>query len=401
MAGLATPESIVVPDAKLEEAGINVCIDEVVKVEAGTKKVVVSDGREFNYDKLILATGSSSFIPPIEGHDFEGVMTLRGLDDAEKITTFMADKTTKKLVFIGAGFITMEIASLIGKTSPGSYDITIVEFLDRALPLMLDREMADPVKEYLEEKGLKILTEEKVEKIIGSQGRVTGVELGSGKKIEADMVFVNVGVRPNIKLAEKIGLEMETFGIKVNEFQETSNPDILAAGDCVEKKNFITQKPDPGRLRGPAVIQGRVAAKRLAGYDIKFPGVLNAGGCEMFDLTVSATGFTEEAATQEGFETICTIADSRNKHGMIPGMMPWQIKLVFDKKTEKIIGAQIVSHSIPPSRKIDAISALILGGKTISDLTTFMSACNPDISSEPSLEPISVAAEMALQKLKK
>ena len=401
MAGLATPESIVIPDANLEKAGINVCIDEVVKVEAGTKKVVVSDGREFNYDKLILATGSSSFIPPIEGRDFEGVMTLRGLDDAEKIITFMADKATRKLVFIGAGFITMEIASLIGKTSPDPYDITIVEFFDRPLPLMLDREMADPVKEYLEGKGLKILTEEKVEKIIGSQGRVTGVELGSGKKIEADMVFVNVGVRPNITLAETIGLEMETFGIKVNEFQETSNPDILAAGDCVEKKNLITQKPDPGRLRGPAVIQGRLAAKRLAGYDIKFPGVLNTGGCQMFDLTVSATGFTEEAAAKEGFTTICTIADSRNKHGMIPGMMPWQIKLVFDKKTQKIIGAQIVSHSIPPSRKIDAISAFILGGKTISDLTTFMSACNPDISSEPSLEPISVAAEMALQKLKK
>jgi len=200
---------------------------------------------------------------------------------------------------------------------------------------------------------------------------------------------------------EKISEEMEAFGIKVNEFQETSNPDILAAGDCVEKKNFITQKPDPGRLRGPAVIQGRLAAKRLAGYDIKFPGVLNTGGCEMFDLTVSATGLTEEAAAKEGFVTICTIADSRNKHGMIPGTMPWQIKLVFDKKTEKIIGAQIVSHSIPPSRKIDAISAFILGGKTISDLTTFMSACNPDISSEASLEPISVAAGVGLQKIKK
>lgn len=401
MAGLATPESIVVPDKKLEDAGINVFVAEVTKVDPETKKVVVSDGREFDYHKLFLATGSSSFIPPIDGHDLKGVVTLRGLPDADKIKAFMADNTTKKMVFIGAGFITMEIASLVAAANPDAYDITVVELFNRPLPLMLDKDMADPVKEYLEGKGIKILTGEKVEKIMGSNGSVTGVELGSGKKLDADMVFVNVGVRPNIKLAEEIGLDMETFGIKVNEFQETSDPDILAGGDCVEKKNFITQKPDPGRLRGPAVIQGRLAAKRLAGYDIKFPGVLNSGGCQMFDLTVSATGFTEEIATKEGFKTVCAVADSRSKHGMIPGMKPWRIKLVFDIKTEKIIGGQIVSHSIPPSRKIDAVSAFILGGKTISDLTTFMSACNPDISSEPSMEPITIAAEQALQRVKK
>jgi NADH oxidase (H2O2-forming) len=401
VAGLATPDSIVVPDKNLEALGINVFNDKVTKIDAGKKKVFVSDGREFNYNKLFLATGASSFIPPIEGNDLNGVVTLRGLSDADKIKTLMADNTTKKMVFIGAGFITIEMASTIAAANPDVYDITIVELFNRPLPLMLDKDMAGPVKEYLEEKSIKILTGEKVKKITGSNGRVTGVELDSGKKLDADMVFVNVGVQPNIKLAEEIGLDIEKFGINVNEFQETSNPDILAGGDCVEKKNFITQKPDPGRLRGPAVIQGRIAAKRLAGYNIKFPGVLNTGGCQMFDLTVSATGFTEEAAEKEGFETVCAVVDSRSKHGMIPGTKPWTIKLVFDRKTQKIIGGQIVSYSTPPARKIDAVSAFILGGKTISDLTTFMSACNPDISSEPSLEPISLAAEQALQKITK
>ena len=401
MAGLAASDSIIVPDKQLENSGINVFNEEVTKIDAENKKVFVSDGREFNYDKLFLATGSSSFIPPIEGKELKGVVTLRGLPDADKIKTFMADDTKRKMVFIGAGFITMEMASLIAAAKPDVYDITVVELFNRPLPLMLDEDMAEPVKQYLEEKKIKILTGEKVLSITGSSGKVTGVQLASGKKIDADLIFVNVGVKPNIKLAEEIGLDMGTFGIKVNEFQETSNPDILAGGDCVDKKNFITQRPDPGRLRGPAVIQGRLAAKRLAGYDIKFPGVLNTGGCQMFDITVSATGFTEEAASKEGFETVCAVVDSRSKHGMIPGTKPWKIKLVFDKKTQKIIGGQIVSYSVPPSREIDAISAFILGRKTISDLTTFMSACNPDISSEPSLEPISVAAEQALQKLTK
>jgi NADH dehydrogenase/NADH oxidase (H2O2-forming) len=210
---------------------------------------------------------------------------------------------------------------------------------------------------------------------------------------------MNVGVRPNTELGEQIGLEMGRFGIKVNRYQETSETDILAGGDCVEKFNFITGKPTPGQLRGPAVVQGRLAAKRLAGYDIAFPGVLDAGGCKMFDMTITATGFTEERARQEGFETISAVVDSRSRHNMIPGVKPWKIKLVFDRGSARLIGGQIVSHSVAPAREIDAVSAFILGGKTIQELTTFTSACNPDISSEPSAEPITIAAEQALQKL--
>ena len=401
MAGLAASESIVVPDKMLEGLGINVVQEEVTRVDAANKSVFVSGGKEFKYDKLILATGSSSFIPPIEGNDLEGVMTLRGLDDAEKIKSYISDKNPKNIILIGAGFISMEIATLLAEHMPAQFNITVIELMDRPLPLMLDKDMSDAVRQYLEEKGLTILTGEKVEKLTGRNGKVTGVALASGKKLDADMVFMNVGVRPNIGLAKDIGLEMARFGIKVNSFQETSDPDIMAVGDCVEKINFITKKPTPGQLRGPAVMQGRLAAKRLAGINIEFPGVVDAGGCKMFDLTITATGLTEENAAKEGIETICAVVDSRSKHGMIPGMKPWKIKLVFDKKTQKLIGGQIVSHAIAPAREIDAITAFILGGKTIPELTTFTSACNPDISSEPSAEPITVAAEQALMKLRK
>lgn len=401
MAGLAASESIVVPDKMLEGAGINVVREEVTRVDSANKSVFVSGGEEFKYDKLYLATGASSFVPPIEGNDLEGVMTLRGLPDAEKIKSYITGENVKNITFIGAGFISMEIASLLEETSPGSFNITVIELMDRPLPLMLDKDMSGFVSEYLEKKGLNIRTGVKVEKLSGEAGKVTGVVLSSGESLDTDMVFMNVGVRPNIGLARDIGLEMGQFGIKVNTFQETSDPDILAGGDCVEKFNFITKKPTPGQLRGPAVVQGRLAAKRLAGFDIEFPGVLDAGGCKMFDMTITATGFTEENAAKEGFETVSAVVDSRSKHGMIPGMKPWKIKLVFDKKTEKLIGGQIVSHAIAPAREIDAVTALILGGKTVTELTTFTSACNPDISSEPSMEPITIAAEQALQKLKK
>ena len=384
----------------LQGMGIHIVHDEVTSIDSANKIAFSSSGGKFEYDKLYLATGSSSFIPPMEGNNLEGVMTLRGLPDAEKIKTSIAGGNKKNIIFIGAGFISMEIASLLAETTPDAFNITVIELMDRPLPLMLDKDMSDSVREYLEAKGLNIQTGEKVEKLIGQNGRVVGVKLSSGKILDADIVFMNVGVRPNIDLARDIGLELGQFGIKVNAFQETSDPHILAGGDCVEKKNFITGKPTPGQLRGPAVVQGRLAAKRLAGYDIGFPGVLDAGGCKMFDMTITATGLTEENAASEGFDTVCASVDSRSKHGMIPGMKPWKLKLVFDKKTEQLIGGQIVSHAIAPAREIDAISAFILGGKTVSELTTFTSACNPDISSEPSAEPITIAAEQALQKMR-
>jgi len=400
VAGLAAPESIVVPDKMLEDPGIHVIVAEVTHVDAAQKKVRLSDGRKLDYDKLFLGMGAKSMIPPIEGIGLEGVLALRGLEDAEKIRTYMADKNPRHLVFIGAGFISLEVASLFASLAHGGKPVTIVELMDRPLPLMLDADMAAPVADYLKEKGLTLLTGKKVNRIVGSNGTVTGVELDSGDTLEADMVFVNVGVRPNTEMAGAIGLEMGEFGIKVNAFQETSDPHILAGGDCVEKINFVTGKPEGGRLRGPAVMQGRLAAKRLAGYDIKFPGVLNAGGCQVFDLVVTATGLTETEARRHGIETVSAVVDSRSKHGMIPGMQAWKIKLVFERESQVLIGGQIVSHTVGPAREIDAVSAFILGKKTIGDLTTFTSACNPDISSEPSAEPITIAAEQALQKLK-
>lgn len=384
----------------LTDQHITVLHNEVTAIDRAAKTVTLADGRKLPYTKLYLATGSSSFVPPIEGRDLQGVMTLRGLPDAERIREHLAAGKTRNIVFIGAGFISMEAATLLAEQHAGAYTITIVELMDRPLPLMLDADMSAVVRAYLEEKGLRFRTGEKVERIVGMDGRVTGVQLASGETLDADMVFLNVGVRPNTQLAVDAGLEMAKFGIRVNTFQETSDPDILAGGDCVEKCNFLTKKPAPGQLRGPAVVQGRLAAKRLAGYDIEFPGVLDAGGCKMFDLTITATGFTEENAAREGFATVSAVVDSRSKHAMIPGVKPWKLKLVFDRASERLIGGQIVSHTVTMAREIDAVTAFILGGKTVRDLTTFTSACNPDISSEPSAEPITIAAEQALQKLK-
>jgi NADPH-dependent 2,4-dienoyl-CoA reductase/sulfur reductase-like enzyme len=400
VAGLATVDSITNPDAMFENAGITNIIEKVTQVDTEKKRVVLSNGTAIHYDKIILGIGSVPVIPPIEGIDLEGVLSLRTAVDAEKIKGFMEEKKPKNIVFIGAGFINLELGALLSEMKPDYYNMTVIEFLNHPLPLMLDSELAATIEKYMLEKGFDMMMASKATKIHGSDGMVTGVELETGETIDADMVMLSVGARPNLELAKDMNLKLGKFGIKVNQYLETSNPDILAAGDCVEKIHFVTKKPAPSQLRGPAVIQGRLAAKTLAGYKIEFPGILNNSAVRIFEKYIAATGFTDEQAKKEGFETISTTVDSRSKHGMIPGVKPWTIKLVFDKKTQKLIGGQIISDSDSAVKEIDAINALILGEKTIPELTTLMCAGNPDCSSEPSLEPITIAAEQALQKLK-
>lgn len=402
VAGLATVDSITNPGAMFKKAGIADINAEVTHVDTEKKIVELSNGTSIDYDKIILGTGASQVIPEFEGVDLEGVFTLRDVPDAERIKSFMEEKKAKNLVFIGTGFINLELAALLSVTKPDYYNITIIKYMTLGPPLalMLDADMAIKIQEGMVEKGLNMKMESRATKILGRDGIVTGVELETGEKIDADMVMVSVGARPNLELAKDMNLELGKFGVKVNKYLETSNPDILAGGDCVEKIHFVTKKPTSSLLRGPSVIQGRLAAKRLAGYEIEFPGVLNNSAVRIFDKYIAATGLTDKQAQKEGFETVSVVVNSRSKHGMIPGVKPWTLKLVFDRETQRLLGGQIISDCCAPMKEIDTINALIMGEKTISELTTLMCAGNPDCSSEPSLEPITVAAEQALQKLK-
>ena len=397
---MATVDAITNPDKMFTDGGIKVIIARVTQVEGDRKTVSLADGREIPYDKLLLGTGASPAVPAIEGHELEGVFTLRSAPDAVKIKNFLEERNAKKLVLIGAGFTNLEVATLLCETKQNHYDVTVIEILGYPLPLMLDSDMGVQVHEHLVEKGFTMKMDQKVTRILGKNGGVSGVELASGETIEADMILLAVGVRQNLELAKDLGLELGRFGIKVNKFLETSVPDVMAAGDCVEKYNLVTKKPVAGQLRGPAVIQGRLAAKRLAGYEIEFPGVLNNSAVRLFDKYIGSVGLTEEEARREGLQVLSTTVTSRSKHGMIPGVKPWTLKLIFDKLSHRVIGGQIISNSVGPVKEIDTINALILGEKTISELTTLMCAGNPDCSSEPSLEPITICAEQALQKLR-
>ncbi|MEF8823336.1 MAG: FAD-dependent oxidoreductase [Desulfohalobiaceae bacterium] len=399
MAGQAAGESIVNPDRMFADNGIDLIKDRVQDVDPDKKQVTISDGSQVPYDKLVLGMGSKPIIPPIPGRDLSGVFTLRTLRDAETIKQFLAERRPGKLVLVGSGFISLETSTLLLESDLKDCEIEVIEYLNEPLPLMLDSELGEKVREHLQQNGISMRMGQKVERILGDEQKVTGVELSTGESVHADMVFLNVGAKPDLELAQNAGLEIGDFGVEVNQLLETSDSDIMAGGDCINNFHFLTGNPVPIQLRGPAVIQGRFIAKRLAGYDFPFPGLLGNSMVKLLGQYVAATGLTESAAAQEGFDPVCATAQSRSKHGMIQGAQPWSIKLVFDRSSARLLGGQIVSDSEAPAKEIDTVNALILGEKTVTDLTTLMCAGNPDCSSEPSLEPISMAAEQALQKM--
>jgi len=389
VAGLVTKNSIVVPEKMLEGAGIEVIIDRATDIDSTRKTVSLQSGKTLSYDKLILANGAEPILPPLEGKDLEGVFTLRSTPDAEAMIRFMEDHEVKNLAVVGAGFIGLEVGTLLKTTHP-DLNVTIVEMLQRPVAAMLDDDMAAPVTTYLEKQGMTLRLGIGVTKIVGEQGLVTGIALDTGEIVKADMVLVSVGARTNLDLARQAGLELGTYGIKINEFMETSNPDILAAGDNVENTCLVTGRKMPGQLRGTAVSQGRLAAKRLAGAAIPFPGVLYASCVKLFDLCAASVGLSEEAAAKLDIKTAAFTVDSRSKHGMIKGMTTWTLKVIFDSLTRKIIGSQIISMSEAPAKEIDTMNMAIRMGAVPEDLITINCAGHPDLSSEPSLEPISI-----------
>ncbi|MCK5350532.1 MAG: FAD-dependent oxidoreductase, partial [Desulfobacula sp.] len=329
MAGLATSDSIVAPDAMLENAGITVIKERVTGVDSKEKNVTLEGGKVLSFDKLLLANGAEPVIPPLPGRDLQGVFTLRSTPDAEAMIQFIDERKINSLTVVGAGFIGLEVGTLLKQTHPG-LKVTVVELLDHPLPYMLDADMASKVASYLAEQGIELHTGVRVTGLSGKDGYINGVELDSGDVTDSDMVLLSVGAKSNFDLAKQAGLDIGEFGIKVNQYMETSHPDIFAAGDNVENKCLITGKNIPGQLRGAAVCQGRLVAKRLNGAAIPFTGPLNSSCVKLFDLCAASVGLTEKLAKKHGIKTACFTVDSRSKHGMIKGMKPWTLKVVFN-----------------------------------------------------------------------
>lgn len=369
---------------------------EVFEIDSNQNKVKFrkledngSSGEELDYNYLIIATGATSFIPPVKGSDLEGVFKIRTIEDGFKIKEY-AEKS-KKAVVAGAGLIGLETAYGLKKMG---LKVTVIEMVPQIVPRSLDPDMAEIVQEYMNKEGIDVLLGKPIEKIIGEE-HVEGVIVGNDT-LDADMIIMATGVRPQIKLAKMAGCEIGRWAIIVNEKMQTSIPNIYAVGDCVEVIDAITGHNTQSPLGTAAVRQGKIAAKNIAGIEGEFKPVLNSMVSKIGNLEFGAVGITRTYALQNGIKVISGKSRALTKARYYPGAKRIDVKITSNLKG-RIIGCQIIAEERVAER-VDTMSLVIAKGVTCSELASMEFSYAPPVSMV--IDPIILAAEDACEKLK-
>ncbi|WP_027626519.1 FAD-dependent oxidoreductase [Clostridium lundense] len=340
---------------------------EVLKINIKDKVLIVRNldtSKVFNesYDKLIIATGAKPVVPNIKGADLENIFYLRNVQQADKIKQYILVNNPKKAVIVGTGFIGLEMAENLKDLG---IEVTLIEKLSQVTP-GLDTDMAAYVEKYLKDKGINIILKDSVIEL-NKGDRTTEVVLQSGKKINGDFVIMAIGVKPNVELAKEAGIEIGVTGaIKVNKNMQTNYEDIYSCGDCTEGFSLITGKPLFRPLGSTANKMGRIAGDSLTGGKLQFRGVLGTAILKVFDMAVAQTGLSEKEAISESFDVVVCHNIKLDKPTYYNGK-EMIIKGIADKKTGKLLGAQIVGYG-GVDKRIDVFVTAITYGANVEDL---------------------------------
>lgn len=347
------------------------------------------------YDKLVMATGASPVIPPIPGVDKKNIFTLHGVHDAEGIKMVLAENKAKDAVIIGGGLIGVEATEAL---ATHGCRVTIVEMLPQILNL-LDWDIACLVEKYMESKGVRVMTNTKALALVSQEGapdRAALVRTDKGN-LPTDMVILAIGVRPNTTLAKQAGLAIgeKTGAIRVDDHMRTSDPDIYAAGDCVECQDRMTGQPCYVPLGSTANKQGRVVAINICGGDEVFPGVVGSSICKIFDYCVARTGMTERAARSLGYDVITAMVPGSDRAHYMPQSKTLLMKIVADKKTGELLGVQVTGPG-EGAKRIDVAATAITAGMTLNQLANLDLSYAPPYAS--AMDNLITAANVARNK---
>jgi NADPH-dependent 2,4-dienoyl-CoA reductase/sulfur reductase-like enzyme/rhodanese-related sulfurtransferase len=385
-------EQLLITSARFFEQRFNVEVrtrHEVLRVDRSAQEVLVKNLTTGNiakeaYDKLIVATGATAIMPPLAGADLPFVFTLKTLEDTDRIYAYLTNKNPQTAVVIGGGLIGMEA---VENLSHRKTMVSVVEFMPQVLSF-LDREMADVVHRHLQLKGVNTYFSEQVT-AIEQRGARGWVRTSQDRQLPADLVIMSVGIRPNTKLAEDAGLDIgPSGGIAVDEFMETSDPNIFAAGDCVETMHLVTGKPTLFPMGSAANKQGRAAGANAMGRRIAVKGFTGTVIVKVFDLAVAKTGLSEGEAISEGFAPLVTYVLSEDYAGYYPGATGLRIKTVADKDTGRLLGAQVIGKK-GVDKRIDVMATAIYNNMTLDDLLQLDLAYAPPYSA--ARDPVIVA----------
>jgi len=338
------------------------------------------------YDKLVLATGASPIVPPIEGTDLTNVFRLSRPDEAIAIREAAVHGKAKRAVVIGGGLIGMETAEALAALG---VQVTMLEMMAHVLPTQLDFETAAFLTKHLASQGVEVRVSEPASKLLGEDGRVRQVVTPQAT-LEADMVLLAIGVRPNVELARQAGIEIGPTGaIAVNEYLQTSDPDIYAGGDCAECTHRITGQKVFVPLGSTANRHGRVIGDNVTGGQSTFEGILGTMIFKAFEFTVARTGLSEQQARELGYDVVTSLAAGPDHAHYYPDAKPILIKLIAEAKTGRLLGGQVVGAG-QVAKRIDVLASVLHFRGTVDDLA------GVDLSyAPPYSEPIDNIAQAA------
>ncbi len=337
---------------------------EVISINRAAKTVTVQstltgDLYEESYDYLVLSPGASPIIPNVDGVNEKHVFTVRNVVDIERLNKYIQTVDAQNIAVIGGGFIGVEVAEnlrLAGR------NVSLVEFA-RQIMMPFDSDMVQILHKEMMDKGVNLIVNDGLAKISADT-----ITLNSGAQLEADVVILAIGVRPETKLAKDAGLEIgELGGVKVNSNYQTSDPTIYAVGDVIEVFNRLTHKPARLALAGPAQRQARAAANHMYGEPARTRGVIGSSSIQIFDLACASTGLNVRAAKDAGYQVDSVYVIAPDKVGLMPNSNPLHFKLVFEVPTGLILGAQAIGKG-NADKRIDVIATMITMNGTIDDL---------------------------------
>lgn len=381
---LQTPESF------YNRFNVNVKVHhEVTAVHPNRKTVEVKNletGEVFEekYDKLLLSPGAKPIKPPFKGIDSDKLFTLRTVEDTLKIKEYVDKNKPKSAVVAGGGFIGLETAENLRELG---VDVTIVQLLPQ-LMAPFDSDMASFIHSEVRKHGVKLALGRKVEDIYDENEKIV-VALENDEPLTADMVVLAIGVAPDTSLAESAGLQLGVKNsIVVNDRMETSCPDIYAVGDAVQVKHFVSNEETLISLAGPANKQGRIAADNICGKDSRFGGSQGSSVIKVFDLTAASTGINERTAKTLGIDCDNVVLSPMSHAGYYPDGRVMTMKVLFQKGTYRLLGAQIIGAQ-GVDKRIDVIATAIRAKMKATDLKELDLAYAPPYSSAK--DPVNMA----------
>ena len=363
-------------------------LSEVIAINPDEKKVTVKkvvDGTTYeeSYDELVLSMGADPIRPNIKGIESNKVFTIRNIPDTLRLKEYVDYKKPQRAVVVGGGFIGLEIAENIKAVG---VDVTIVEMSNQVIA-PIDYDMAAEVHCHLRSKGVKLMLNSALEEI---EEKDNALEVTiSGKKVETDMVVMAIGVKPESKMAVEAGIEVNSRGaIKVDSHMRTNIKNIYAIGDVIEITNFITKEKSYVPLAGPANKQGRIVADNICGLGTVYTGTQGSSVMKVFDITVASTGLNEKEAKRQGLDYGKVYTYSANHATYYPGASMMAIKTIYEKKTGKILGAQIVGRD-GVDKRCDVYAVAIRANMTAYDLTNLELCYAPPYGSAK--DPVNMA----------